>query len=844
MIGTTTIAKGLGLLALVLPFAASADRPSSPEDGRAEAFAASEEGDWEQAAALFHGVLQREPLDVDVCEGYGLALLELGRADEAAHYLEWALERVPESDRKRHGALRKALAKADPHASRRAKLFENAVKKGLSAAETLLEKGHEQRALDLLVRVEPLARGEALVDIRGQLETLRSKFRQVDLDEAAATAPPGAWPLIRLESDHYHLHCNLEPDVVELIATTLDSVFGYFVQVYFDGDASRAQSRKVTIRIHSDHPSMMAEYPGGAGGSGVGGWWSSGDWRIVAYDTRTSNGSLDYLLETLFHEASHSFVSMKSRGGFAPAWINEGTSCFFEGTKAMADGRVLWPDVAGLRLYSLANDLRNSADRDLVDVIGWNSGASFAGELYPWGWGLVYFMQQYEDADTLERVYRPLYQEYLDTALSKGGHSMELFEAIFLGKNSPQGFEDLEAFEAFWREWILETVAPAHSGPVARDRRLASIARYREAAGSPELGRRRPRLDDAQTDFLERALGQAFAIARDIDSPTQPDPELLRTRIELLDLLAREEALAPAIEDLLALADEGVAELDTRTRATYERRLGQLDSKNSALRRARSDFRRVARSALALLEDYAEPKRSRDPEVEVQETPFLLRRYTLARQLGLALEDTRDLLPMSVELRESARGAGLLLGSVHRVEGPEGSWISTFDTQSQEDFTHAGGRVRISAGRPVSRVCKAVPVQGEYEIRTTLSREGDPRIGTANGIVVAGHEDGDWLVVDMDHEGMFKVRTLRRGRGGGVQDRVYLRLQLDPPVSDGEAPEIIAHMFPEGRMTLTVGDREPLDVELPGPLPATVYVGAYARYGTTVLDDLQVELYP
>src|SRR5678810_546011 len=102
-------------------------------------------------------------------------------------------------------------------------------------------------------------------------------------------------------------------------------------------------------------------------------------------------------------------MTLLSRGGFTPSWLNEGTASFFEGASAMADGRVLWPDAPIDRLQTLNMMLGGMTfggkAPKLVDVIGWNQPRSYDAEYYPWGWGLVYFMQQYEDPTTLEYVY-------------------------------------------------------------------------------------------------------------------------------------------------------------------------------------------------------------------------------------------------------------------------------------------------------------------------------------------------------------------------------------------------------------------------------------------------------
>ena len=205
----------------------------------------------------------------------------------------------------------------------------------------------------------------------------------MDLDAAAAEEPgeEGHWPLIELESEHYRLACHLEPDVVDLVADTMDDIYAAYVRIYFDGDERKAPSAKATIHIHATWDDMAALY-GPTPSGGLGGWWSPGGNEVHTYDTRDRGSSLDEMLDTLFHEASHQFMTALARGGPVPAWLNEGTSCFFEGSVAMSDHRVLWPDAALGRLGALSAALRSDAGPGLAAVIGYDQPGSYGGEYY------------------------------------------------------------------------------------------------------------------------------------------------------------------------------------------------------------------------------------------------------------------------------------------------------------------------------------------------------------------------------------------------------------------------------------------------------------------------------
>ena len=57
--------------------------------------------------------------------------------------------------------------------------------------------------------------------------------------------------------------------------------------------------------------------------------------------------------------------------------------------------------------------------------------------------------------------------------------------------------------------------------------------------------------------------------------------------------------------------------------------------------------------------------------------------------------------------------------------------------------------------------------------------------------------------------------------------------------------QLRVHCFPEGRIVVDwEGADEAYEFLLAEPLPATAYVGAYAKDGHTEISDLLVEIYP
>ncbi|MCZ6596479.1 MAG: hypothetical protein O7B99_02455 [Planctomycetota bacterium] len=782
---------------------------------------------WGEAAEVLAGFLRREPGDADSHGLYGDVLAKLGRKDEAAHHFDIALAFLDEkgfSGSKEWKSLKSRLARADSLTSSRQNLYRRMTRSLVEVAEMLVEEGHPERALDLLARLERVAPPESkererLVTL---MESVRAGFEEVQLDEAGALDElEGERELVEYESERYLLRCNLEQEVVELVAQTMDDIFEYYIQVYFDGDEKRISDRKATIRIHPNHARMMEEWVDP--GRSVGGWWSPGEWRVVCYDTRTDVGTLDAMLRTLFHEASHQFMTMRSKGGRAPAWLNEGTSSFFEGATAMADHRVLWPDAAGGRLLNLASMLRSKRGPTVRQVVEYDEPESYPGDHYPFGWGLIYYLQQYEDPDTLEYVWRPYYLRYLDHVTTRGGSSMPLFEEIVLERGNPGGFGDFDEFAASWESWILDTVEPLHFGNDVLERRRAELERYVAAAdGDRETS-------VPEEELLLRALGHAEYLRAATDEG-EPDLEVMLTQAGILERLERAGSAAAMLELILGYADGGRIELEPERYAELDERMSALDRGNYPLRTMRARTRGFARNAASLLAKYE------------KKHDMLLRGWSFAREVGAALEDDVHLLPAAERLRLEAREAGLFPSRILRVEGD--NWVSIFDQPPAVVETGPGQVVVEMPARPNGVICTDIVVEGEYEVRCQLVRESDTYRSSGYGVVVSGVPDGVWIVVGIGSRDRLVITGCYHKKGSGTLTKTIRSFDLTPAIGPDEEPELAVRVHPDGRLTIRVGERKPLEYELPVALPSKSYVGAFVKDGRVSLLDFQVEVFP
>ena len=783
---------------------------------------------WDEVVRTIEEHLRLNPSDRQIDDLLGQALAKVGRKDEAAQYLERALLAWPADD-KELPKLRKRLVECDPLFARREALFRKVSKDLFQCAEDLQETGHVERALELLDRLRPVATGAEKAAITALADKIRSASETVDLDEKGGKErPENGWPELKVESQRYTLRASLEPAVAELLGRTMDEIYLFYLQIYFDGDEKKLDPRKATIVVHRSHEAMLGDWRGGPAPAG---WWSPGEWEVHCYDTRTDTGTLDQMLWTLFHEASHHFMTMLERGGSTPAWLNEGTASFFEGASAMADGRVLWPDAAKLRLLGLERALKGDGQRipTFVEVIGYDKPGSYPGEYYEFGWGIVYYLQQYEDPKTLEYVYRPLYKTYRNEIVQKGGNPRELFERVFVGANSPRGHTTLLEFERDWKQWILGVIYPLHNAPNRRELRLAEVRRYLDAA---KLAAADKKAKVGEQELLLRAVGHLDFVRTKIDKPDEPDTSLLLEQADVLERAGRGSSAAPILEQLLDMAAEGTWAASEAQLEALGKRLARLDRKNAALRLATARSKNLAKVAMGMLTDY------RNAQV-----PLLLRAYTFASLMAAALDDSKGLGEAARELRIAARDAGLLKGASFALSAPSGTW-KTIYSNPETAFETSAERVVIESVRPTGRLCTAVPISGEYELRARFTREGEVKVGSQHGLIVSGTDAGDWLMVTIDHTGRLFLKRATIAKGGGVSDTAITFVELKTPPPVGQPFDIVAHVLPEGSVEVTVGDEGPYPFRLPFAPPSVGHVGVYVKSGRLVLERAVVEILP
>lgn len=805
---------------------------------------------WSDALARAEELLAEDPTDPDVNEGAGDACVELGRNDDAALYFDTARRGfLAAQDGRGEKSAQRKLQRIDPQGTAVRSYFSKLRNDLSKSALELIEEGEYGLGADILARILPYAKDKDLEAFTALIEKHGGGGGAIDIDASGSGAADVGRPLVRKDTEHYRIEANLEPEVVDLLGRTMDSIFEYYIDIYLDGDRSKANFPKAKLRIHASWEKMVEDWPGESPSPGLGGWWSPSQNTVVSYDTRDRAGTLDELVGTLFHEASHQFMTFlysRTPEGKAPAWLNEGTSSFFEGATAMKDGSVLWPDATLQRLRSLNHFLTKGGGPRVIEVLSFDEPGSYAGEYYCFGWGLVYFLMEYED-DLLERPFRPLYSEYRERMTTAGGVPNELFEEIFLGDRSPLGHRSLADFEKDWTRWILDDVKPLHMGAVHRRReaRMARIDRLVEAAQvvidaadetAGESGSRKSRQNDRTADVLRnltgdqrskveryygKALGHIVYIRQALDDAEaqSADLELLELEMQIVRALGRLGHEAILIARLLELFEAGQLELTPEAAEEYETRLALLDKRNAALRLNKRRTAELVRLATKIIGEYQEL----DP-------PMPKRAAGFAREVAEALDDP-GLLALAGELGGARAGGGER--ALYSSDGTR--WSTILDRSTEVRFDAQRGALSIESKSDgfAGRSCADASPAGDFELECILERSK----GAEGGLIISASAE-EWIVVGIDASGALRVRSASEFEGEVEWSEWPPDDQLESPVAANEQPRLRVRVMREsGDIFIQVGERAVIETYWSGELPESLTTGVYSHGGRVVVRD-------
>ncbi len=309
------------------------------------------------------------------------------------------------------------------------------------------------------------------------------------------------------ETKNYEIYCNVSWEFTETLTSAMDQINEFYREVY--DYKKKAKATIHVMRRRSDFDKMSLKVLQRAmPDRGVGGYWVPAQRTVVAYDRAYDEEGFtqDTLWQTLFHEASHQFMTLLSKDRHVvPAWLNEGTASYFEGCEIKADGTIVKnaPAVHRLRAwYHIDNSDGRHSLEDLVAHVR-NTGAdssgsrSYEGSFYPYGWAFVYFLLNYEENDRRvygqavtsdgripedykavrkagKLVYREAYNKYLKHFSERGSggdrfYPMEVAKEYFIEDIGDPDVQDWDALEARWRKFCTSLYQEEQAGPEFAD---------------------------------------------------------------------------------------------------------------------------------------------------------------------------------------------------------------------------------------------------------------------------------------------------------------------------------------------------------------------------------------
>lgn len=248
----------------------------------------------------------------------------------------------------------------------------------------------------------------------------------------------------------YTIRTNMGYEMAHTLASTMEQMGEFYKDLF----RIRKKLKPCTIKVYAQYDEMAANEEHAS--EGILGWFQPWDNVVVTFDPRSRDRPLAGLWETLFHEAAHQYTrAIASR--VIPGWLSEGTACYFEGARLLPSGAVITNQVPEGRLRSLVQLFDHAADRwGLRGCVEYFEPGSYAGEYYPFGWGLTYYFFNYEDEDS-KRIYVPIFRKYQELYTKEKSHDpFERFIEFFIEDAKVPGVTDFATFEAHWKQWIRE----------------------------------------------------------------------------------------------------------------------------------------------------------------------------------------------------------------------------------------------------------------------------------------------------------------------------------------------------------------------------------------------------
>jgi tetratricopeptide (TPR) repeat protein len=439
--------------------------------------------DWDTAAAAWTAVLEVDPHSLAALEGLVDVATLRGDIDAEAlarREFNWQLtSRVQDGENRLARTLSKSsdrLSEIDPFAGEAADLlgdfsdaraelgaayleaglFANSLSAWITRFE-MVPSGSEESVVALEAIRRCLAEGDDFVGRLGLAPDLSAGDRDAawiaEFDRKTTKwSRAGEW-----KTPHYRIKVAGNWKLGEAIAKTMEQAHAFYREVWgiipdpapkrVDKSLRKINITTIAVNIFETHALYLKRTgaPEWSGGQFTGG-------SVDTYDHGNGSGSWRSTLKTLFHEASHQFMS--EAVGAPPSFINEGVACLFESIEILPNGTIRRDLPTKRYLTELSKTLRRSRSFDLSYVMDPKNGNE--PDFYAPRWGLIYFLRMYVDEQGAY-VYRDQLEKYIyDFKRGSLGNMVEHFESFFVEPFELPGITNFADFTKVWRQWILD----------------------------------------------------------------------------------------------------------------------------------------------------------------------------------------------------------------------------------------------------------------------------------------------------------------------------------------------------------------------------------------------------
>ncbi len=467
------------IVAAPLPLTSGGD--VEPASLVAEATKLLEKGDAAAALSKTIEALEYAPEDAGLLDLASRSAEAAARTDEALWYAS-LVARVAGESKEMKALLEKTNKRAsalDPMKLAGQLVVDRFGDGLLNAARECQKRKLFANAADLLLLCE---RTSEAARARGDLERLYGNKAAVqalldaDLDVpvtrrvkrtaswlAATDAQHSDWKNAhQFKGDNYTIVTNMSYEMGETMSGAMEQMNRFYRKI-FQVREGGGDTARVTIRVYRSRKEFE-EYEK-VEDENQKGYYSPSEYRVATYDPRTEGSPLSQLWSTLFHESSHQFTQMISTGTI-PGWLDEGTASYFEGALLLGSG-IVETNLLPERRLKLLHAVLEEGRPTLQEVVSYFQPESYPAKYYDVGWGLVYFLHNYEDENS-DRVYVSCYREFLKSYKSGEKHDpFDRFVDWFIRKPKLSGVTSFKDFEARWKHWI-QTLNDLQYGPANR----------------------------------------------------------------------------------------------------------------------------------------------------------------------------------------------------------------------------------------------------------------------------------------------------------------------------------------------------------------------------------------